>query len=144
MSTRPGLIKLYGPRLVKALGNAALFSASTLDQMLKQLASGLMFGHWMSVAVPDIERCELLVVLGANPMVSNGSMDGARLPRQGQGPAAMRGGRIVVIDPRCTETAEAADEHLAIRPGGDVHLLLGIAHAVCRGPHQTRSFWPST
>ncbi|MEO3691764.1 molybdopterin-dependent oxidoreductase [Roseateles paludis] len=123
-------LMLYGPRLVKALGTRNVFSASTLDQMPKQLASGLMFGHWMSVAVPDIERCELLVILGANPMVSNGSMWTVPDYRGKAKALRARGGRIVVIDPRRTETAEAADEHLAIRPGGDVYLLLGIAHTL--------------
>lgn len=123
-------LMLYGPRLVKALGTRNVFSASTLDQMPKQLASGLMFGHWMSVAVPDIERCELLVILGANPMVSNGSMWTVPDYRAKAKALRARGGRIVVIDPRRTETAEAADEHLAIRPSGDVYLLLGIAHTL--------------
>ncbi|HEX7928399.1 MAG TPA: molybdopterin-dependent oxidoreductase, partial [bacterium] len=65
---------LYFPRLGRALGSRNVFSASTLDQMPKQLSSGLMFGHWLTVPVPDIERTQLLVILGGNPMVSNGSM----------------------------------------------------------------------
>lgn len=65
---------LYVPRLAKALDTKNIFTASTLDQMPKQLSCGLMFGHWLSIPVPDIDRTDLLVVLGANPMASNGSL----------------------------------------------------------------------
>ena len=65
---------LYGSRLGRALGTRNIYSASTLDQMPKQLSCGLLFGHWLSVPVPDLARTDLLVILGANPMVSNGSM----------------------------------------------------------------------
>src|SRR5215510_6749659 len=65
---------LYTARLGRALGTRNVYSASTLDQMPKQLSAGLMFGHWLSIPVPDLARTDLLVVLGANPMVSNGSM----------------------------------------------------------------------
>jgi anaerobic selenocysteine-containing dehydrogenase len=120
----------YFPRLARALGTRNVFSASTLDQMPKQLSSGLMFGHWLSVAVPDIERCDHLIVLGGNPAVSNGSMWTVPDYRGKAKALRARGGRIVVIDPRRTETAAAADEHVAIRPGGDVYLLLGLAHTL--------------
>ena len=65
---------LYFARLVKALGTRNVFSASTLDQMPKQLSSGLLFGHWLSIPVPDIARCDFLLMLGANPLSSNGSL----------------------------------------------------------------------
>ncbi|RZJ10833.1 MAG: molybdopterin oxidoreductase family protein [Rubrivivax sp.] len=120
----------YTPRLARALGTRNVFSASTLDQMPKQLSVGLMFGHWLSVPVPDIERCDYLLMLGANPMVSNGSMWTVPDYRGKAKAMRSRGGRIVVVDPRRTETAAAADEHLAIRPGGDALLLLGIAHTL--------------
>ena len=126
---KAGLL-LYGARLARALGTPNVFSASTLDQMPKQLASGLMFGHWLSVAVPDLVRTDLLVVLGANPAVSNGSM--WTVPDFKGKAKAMRarGGRMIVIDPRRTETAELADQHLFIRPGADAFLLLGIVHTL--------------
>ncbi|MED5617706.1 molybdopterin-dependent oxidoreductase [Ideonella sp. BN130291] len=118
------------PRLLKALGTHNVFSASTLDQMPKQLSSGLMFGHWLTVAVPDIERTQYLLVLGANPLASNGSM--WTVPDfRGQAKALQaRGGKLVVVDPRRTETAAVADQHLPIRPGGDVFLLLGLVHTL--------------
>ncbi|HEY8605807.1 MAG TPA: molybdopterin-dependent oxidoreductase [Noviherbaspirillum sp.] len=121
---------LYYARLTRALGTRNLFSASTLDQMPKQLSSGLLFGHWLSFPVPDIERTDYLLVLGANPLVSNGSL--WTVPDYHGKAKAMRlrGGRIVVIDPRRTETALAADAHHFIRPGGDVFFLLGLVHTL--------------
>jgi anaerobic selenocysteine-containing dehydrogenase len=121
---------LYFPRLAKALGSRNLFSASTLDQMPKQLSSGLMFGHWLSVPVPDMERSDYLLVIGANPMVSNGSMWTVPDFRGKAKALRARGGRMVVIDPRRNETAQAADEHCFIRPGGDVFFLLGLVHTL--------------
>lgn len=126
---RFGLL-LYGARLARALGTKNVFSASTLDQMPKQLACGLMFGHWLSVPVPDLERTQLLVVLGGNPVVSNGSMWTVPDFRGKAKAMQARGGRLVVIDPRRSETAELADQHVFVRPGGDVFLLLGIAHVL--------------
>ncbi len=120
----------YTPRLVRALGTRNVFSASTLDQMPKQLSSALMYGHWLSIPVPDLPRTELLVVLGANPMVSNGSLWTVPDFRAKARALRERGGRLIVIDPRRTETAAVADEHLFIRPGGDVWLLLGLVHAL--------------
>ncbi len=121
---------LYGARLGRALGTKNVFSASTLDQMPKQLASGLMFGHWLSVAVPDLPRTDLLVVLGGNPVVSNGSMWTVPDFRGKAKAMQARGGKLIVIDPRRTETAAFADQHLFIRPGGDAFLLLGIVHTL--------------
>ncbi len=121
---------LYFPRLAKALGTKNIFSASTLDQMPKQLAAGWMFGHWLSIPVPDIDHADLLVVLGANPMASNGSLWTVPDYRGRAKALRARGGRIVVIDPRRTETAEAADEHHFLRPGSDVFLLAAIVHTL--------------
>ena len=121
---------LYFSRVAKALGTKNVFSASTLDQMPKQLTCGLMFGHWLSVPVPDIERCEHLLVLGANPAVSNGSLWTVPDFRGKAKALRARGGRIVVIDPRRTETAALADEHHFIRPGADAYLLSAMAHTL--------------
>ncbi len=121
---------LYFSRLAKALGSRNVFSASTLDQMPKQLSSGLMFGHWLSIAVPDIARCDFLLVLGANPLASNGSL--WTVPDfKGKAKAMQaRGGHLVVVDPRRTETAHMANAHHFIRPGADVFLLLGMVHTL--------------
>ncbi len=121
---------LYTARFARSLGTKNLFSASTLDQMPKQLAAGLMFGTSLSITVPDIVRTDLLVVLGANPVVSNGSMWTVPDFRGKAKAIQARGGKLIVIDPRRTETAELADQHLFIRPGGDVFLLLAIAQVL--------------
>lgn len=121
---------MYFSRLGKALGTRNFFSASTLDQMPKQLSVGLMFGHWLSFPIPDIERSEFLLILGANPMVSNGSLWTVPDFRGKAKAMRARGGHITVIDPRRTETADIADEHHFIRPGADVFLLLGMVHTL--------------
>jgi len=121
---------LYVQRLVRAAGSRNVFSASTLDQMPRHVASGWLYGHPMSVPVPDIDRCDFLLVLGANPLASNGSMWTVPDFRGRAKALRARGGRLVVIDPRRTETAAAADEHHFIRPGADVFLLLGLVNAL--------------
>lgn len=121
---------MYLSRLGKALGTKNFFSASTLDQMPKQLSVGLMFGNWLSFPVPDIERSDFLLIIGANPMVSNGSLWTVPDYRGKAKAMRARGGRIVVVDPRRTETADAADEHHFIRPGADVFLLLGMVNTL--------------
>jgi anaerobic selenocysteine-containing dehydrogenase len=126
---KAGLL-LYGPRLGRALGSKNVYSASTLDQMPKHLSSGLMFGDWLSIPVPDIERTDFLLMLGANPMVSNGSLWTVPNFRDKAKALRARGGRLIVVDPRRTETAKAADQHIFIRPGGDVFLLLGMAQVL--------------
>jgi len=120
----------YGVRLVKALGTRNIYTASTLDQMPKQLSNGLMFGHWLTMPVPDIERCDFLLILGANPMASNGSLWTVPDFRGKAKAMRARGGKLVVIDPRRTETADVADAHHFIRPGGDAFLLLGMVHTL--------------
>jgi anaerobic selenocysteine-containing dehydrogenase len=121
---------LYGRLLLKALGTGNLFSASTVDQRPKEISAGLMFGHQLSIPVPDLDRTDYLLLLGANPWASNGSL--ATAPDwPGRLEAILaRGGRVVVIDPRRTRTAEAASEHHAIVPGTDAHLLFAIVHTL--------------
>jgi anaerobic selenocysteine-containing dehydrogenase len=120
---------LYNRNLITALGTRNRFSASTVDQRPKELSAALMFGS-VAVPVPDLDRTDFLLVLGANPHASNGSLCTApdfpgRLDRLQE-----RGGTLVVVDPRRSETAERADRHLAIRPGGDAHLLAAIANVL--------------
>ena len=118
---------IYSRALLKALGTNNVFTASTVDQIPKQLASGLLFGTFTSVPVPDIDRSDLLVILGGNPAVSGGSL--WTVPDFPGRLAELkdRGGRCIVIDPRHTRTAELAGEHIAIRPGTDAYLLAAIA-----------------
>ena len=121
---------LYIPALMRALGTPNFYSASTVDQMPKQVASGLMFGTAVSVPIPDIDRTHYLLILGANPLESNGSLMTA--PGVGRRLRAVRarGGKVVVVDPRRTRTAAEASEHLFIRPGADAYFLFGVLHTL--------------
>jgi anaerobic selenocysteine-containing dehydrogenase len=118
---------LYGPAWLRMLGSQNIFSASTVDQMPKQVSVGAMFGTMLSVPIPDVDRCEHLLLLGANPLVSNGSLLTAPDMRGRLRGIRERGGKVVVVDPRRTRTAEEADEHHFIRPGADALLLAAIA-----------------
>ncbi len=121
---------LYGRVLFKALGSKNIFSASTVDQFPKQMASALMFGTGLSVPVPDLDRTDFLLVLGANPLASNGSLMTAPDVRGRLKAIRARGGKVVVVDPRRTRTAQEADEHLFIRPGTDALLLFALANVL--------------
>jgi anaerobic selenocysteine-containing dehydrogenase len=121
---------IYNRALIQALGSANVYSASTVDQMPKQVSAGLMFGAALSIPVPDIDRTDYLLMLGANPFASNGSLLTAPdLPGRLRALRA-RGGRLVVVDPRRTKTAEEADEHLFIRPGTDALFLAALVNVL--------------
>src|SRR6266498_3574111 len=118
---------LYNRVLLQALGTGNVYSASTVDQMPKQVSAGLMFGTILSIPVPDVDRSDHLLILGANPLVSNGSLLTAPDMRGRLRRIRERGGKVVVVDPRRTRTAEEADEHHFIRPGTDALLLAAMA-----------------
>lgn len=121
---------LYLSPLLRALGSRNLFSASTVDQMPKHVSCGYLYGNPLTIPVPDVDRTDLLLILGANPWESNGSLaTAADFPGRLKAIQA-RGGRFVVVDPRRTRTAEHADEHVFIRPGTDAYLLFGIVHTL--------------
>ena len=121
---------LYGRVLLRSLGSRNAYSASTVDQFPKQMASALMFGTATTVPVPDIDRTDHLLMLGANPLASNGSLMTAPDMRGRLRALRSRGGRLVVIDPRRSRTAEEATEHHFIRPGTDAHLLFALVHTL--------------
>jgi anaerobic selenocysteine-containing dehydrogenase len=121
---------LYLPVLLHASGTHNVFTASTVDQMPKHVAAGLMFGTLFSIPVPDLERTGYLLLLGANPLVSNGSLMTAPDMRDRLRRLRQRGGKVVVIDPYRTRTAQEADEHHFIRPGYDAHFLFAIVHTL--------------
>ena len=121
---------IYGRALLKALGSKNIFSASTVDQYPKQMAVAQMFGAGLSVPVPDVDRTDFLLILGANPLASNGSLMTAPDMRGRLQAIRERGGRVVVVDPRRTRTARVADEHFFIRPGTDALLLFALVHTV--------------
>src|SRR5258705_672131 len=105
-------------------------TASTLDQMPKHVALGYMFGSPVAFTVPDLDRTDYLVIIGANPLVSNGSLaTAADFPGKLRA-LRKRGGRLTVIDPARTRTAELADRHIAPRPGTDAALLFAVVHVL--------------
>ncbi len=121
---------LYAPAFVRELGTRNRFSASSVDQQPHHVAAYFMFGHLLVLPVPDVDRTQHMLIMGANPMASNGSMMTAPGIRQRLRAIQKRDGRVVVVDPRRTETSRIADEHHFIRPGTDVLLLLGLLHTL--------------
>ena len=121
---------LVGSLLIKALRTPNRFSATSVDQLPHQFVQYHLYGHQLLFPVPDIERTDLLVVFGANPLQSNGSLMSAGGFKDRLREMQARGGRMVVVDPRRTRTAEAADQYLPIRPNHDVAILLGLLHVV--------------
>ena len=120
-------LAIYSRVLLKALGTRNVYSASTVDQMPKHVSSGLMFGATLSIPIPDVDRTDHLLILGANPLASNGSLMTAPDMRGRIRAIQERGGKVVVVDPRRSRTAEDADEHHFIQPGTDALLLFAMA-----------------
>ncbi|MEU1197801.1 molybdopterin oxidoreductase family protein [Streptomyces sp. NPDC005813] len=121
---------LYPPVLLAGLRTRSLFTASTVDQMPKHVSSGLLFGDANAIPVPDLDHTDHLLLIGANPLESNGSLCTAPdFPGKLKALKA-RGGTLTVIDPRRTRTARLADRHIAIRPGTDALLLAAMAQVL--------------
>ena len=120
----------WGRPLIRALGSRNVYTASTVDQMPRHVSSGLMYGDPFGFVVPDLDRTSYLLMLGANPYDSNGSLATAPdWPGRLEAIRA-RGGRIVVVDPRRTKTAANADEHLFVRPGTDALFLCALINVI--------------
>jgi len=122
--------QLYGANFSRAIKTKNNFSATSVDQLPHHLASLFMFGHYLLTPIPDIDHTDYILIMGANPMVSNGSL--MTVPGFGQRLRALqqRGGKAVVIDPRKTETADKASEHFFIRPGTDAVFLLALLNVL--------------
>ncbi|EFL31085.1 dehydrogenase [Streptomyces viridochromogenes DSM 40736] len=121
---------LYPPVLLAGLGTRSVFTASTVDQMPKHVSSGLLYGDANAIPVPDLDHTDHLILIGANPLESNGSLCTAPdFPGKLKALKA-RGGTLVVIDPRRTRTAKLADRHIAVRPGTDALLLAAMAQVL--------------
>lgn len=119
---------LYAGLFANAIGSVNVFSTSSVDHAPKLVSCGWMFGNMAAIPVPDVDRTDFFLILGANPVASGGSLFTAPgIPRRLKELRA-RGGRLVVIDPRRTETAEVADQYFAIRPASDACLLLAMVH----------------
>ena len=108
------------------------FSATSVDQLPHHLVSLWCFGHMLLQPIPDVDRTQYFLMLGANPLASNGSMWTVPDVRRRLKALTARGGKLVVIDPRRTETAQLASEHLFIRPGSDAAFLLAVIHVLFR------------
>jgi anaerobic selenocysteine-containing dehydrogenase len=119
-------VSLQTKHLKKALGVRAIYSASTLDQIPHQLVQMWMYGHNALFPIPDIDRTRLMLIVGGNPMASNGSVWTVPDFRNRVKALQARGGRLVVVDPRRTETADIADRHHFIRPGTDAAFFLAL------------------
>lgn len=116
--------------LSQSMGSYSRFSATSVDQLPHMLASYLVLGHQTLLPVPDLDRVSHLLVLGANPLVSNGSIMTAPGTKKRLERLRARGGKIVVVDPRRTETAKVADAHHFIVPGTDALLLLAMLETI--------------
>ncbi len=116
--------------LLRALHSHNRFSASSLDQNPKHASSLFLYGNIAALPVPDLDRTHHLLMLGANPLVSNGSLMTAPGVRERLRGIQKRGGKVVVVDPRRTETAKLADEHHFIRPGADAFLLAALLNVI--------------
>ncbi|MFG1858288.1 molybdopterin-dependent oxidoreductase [Actinomadura geliboluensis] len=121
---------LYLGSLLGALGTRNVFSPASLDTLPQNVVGILMYGTGLGLTVPDLDRTDFLLVLGSNPMVSNGSTVTAPGIHRRFSDLRKRGGRLVVVDPARTRTAEIADRHLAIRPGTDAYLLMAMLHVI--------------
>jgi anaerobic selenocysteine-containing dehydrogenase len=115
---------------IRSVRTRNLYSATSVDQLPHMVASHAMFGHQFLLPVPDVDRTQLFVCIGGNPVASGGSIMGAPGFEKRVAALQARGGRFVVVDPRRTESAAIADEYLPIRPGTDVFLLLALLYEV--------------
>jgi len=121
---------LYTIPFIQVLDTQRLFTGATVDQFPKNLSCRLMYGDAWLFPIPDIDRTDFFLVLGANPLVSNGSLLSAPNMRERLRELRARGSKVVVLDPRRTETANAADEHHFIRPGTDAHFLFAVVNVL--------------
>lgn len=117
---------LAGSPLIRTLGSRVRFSASSVDQFPHMLAAYLLYGAQLSLPVADVDRCNFFLVMGANPLASNGSLMTAPGMRRRLRALQKRGGRLVVVDPRRSETAAVADDHLFLRPGSDAFFVMAM------------------
>ena len=120
---------VWGKGLIDALGSPHYYSAGSQDVNNRFAASALLYGSPLTVPIPDVQRTDLLVIFGANPFVSNGSVLSIPRVRDRLREIEARGGRVVVVDPRRTETAREFD-HVPIQPDGDARLLLSLLHVI--------------
>lgn len=121
---------LFLPGFIRSLHTRNRFSATSVDQLAHHFAAFFMFGHQLLLPIPDLDRTDFLLILGGNPAVSNGSLMTAPDVAGRLRAIRARGGKVILVDPRRTETARIADQHIFIRPGTDVLLLLALLNVI--------------
>ncbi|TGK79146.1 molybdopterin oxidoreductase family protein [Leptospira noumeaensis] len=121
---------LFGQRFASRLKTKNNFSATSVDQLPHQLLSYLMFGHQLLVPIPDIDHTDFFLILGGNPFASNGSLMSVPDVKKRLKAIQDRNGKYVVVDPRKSETASHANEHIFIKPGTDAYFLLALLHVL--------------
>ena len=123
---------LFSPQFVRLIKTKNRYSATSVDQLAHHMAGEFMLGHMNLVPVPDINRTSYWFILGGNPLVSNGSLMTAPDVSGKLKAIQKRGGKVVVVDPRKTETANKADQHLFVKPATDIWLLLAMINLIIR------------
>ena len=106
------------------------YSATSVDQLPHHLTSHLMYGHGLLIPIPDIDHTDFMLILGGNPLASNGSIMTVPDVEKRLKAIQQRGGKLVVVDPRRSETAAIADQHVFVRPGQDAALLFGLLNTL--------------
>ncbi|HLX24848.1 MAG TPA: molybdopterin-dependent oxidoreductase, partial [Usitatibacter sp.] len=132
---------LNAPALIRALRTRNRFSATSVDQLPQHVACHAMFGHYFMFPIPDVDHTSYWLILGANPVASNGSIMSVPDVAKRLKAIRERGGKVVVIDPCHTETAEAATRHHFIRPGTDAAFLVALINAILElGPPRVERY----
>jgi anaerobic selenocysteine-containing dehydrogenase len=123
-------LMLFGSPFIKSLGSNQKYTATSVDQLPHHFASLMMFGHFLMFPIPDIDRTDFMLIMGGNPAASNGSIMTAPGFSKRLKAIKKRGGQVVLIDPRFTETAKIASRHFHIKPGTDAFFLLALIHVI--------------
>jgi anaerobic selenocysteine-containing dehydrogenase len=123
-------LMLFGTPLMQSIGSNQKYTATSVDQLPHHFASLMMFGHYVMFPIPDIDRTDFMLIMGGNPAVSNGSIMTAPDFSNRIKAIQKRGGKVIVVDPRFTETSKIASQHHYIKPGTDAYLLLALIHVI--------------
>lgn len=121
---------LFGPYFYKALKTHNRYSATSVDQLPHHIVSRQLFGHQQQIPIPDIDFCDYFLIIGGNPLASNGSIMTVPMVKKRLQAIQKRNGKVVVIDPKKSETADISSEHHFINPGSDVLLLLAMLNSL--------------
>lgn len=123
-------LMLFGAPFMQSIDSNQKYTATSVDQLPHHFASLMMFGHYLLFPIPDIDRTDFMLIMGGNPAASNGSIMTAPDFSKRLKAIQNRGGKVVVVDPRFTETSKIATTHHFINPGKDALLLLAMLHVI--------------